>query len=276
MALHKVRHALANWTNADGTPGMAFRGQVVEIPDAEAKRINHKAGASGPALIGPDDEVEHPGILSDLAQSPTDEEILTWIENANVSEVKALVSQRPELAPRIDGALTNVKAIRASEDAHLNDIRLAVQQGGLATDDFENGGVLGARSGHDATDTSNDGDNSDIIVASSVAPPMGAVTTLGEKSNDPAGASIAPVDSSAGVQGPEDNTSLKDANGTPDSLPAMDHKVLVEGPSQDVANYIAAHPEQAAAILEAETVHSEGSPRAEIVKAARAANGFTS
>jgi hypothetical protein len=55
----------------------------------------------------------------------------------------------------------------------------------------------------------------------------------------------------------------------------VQHNVLVEGPAQEVANYISTHPEEAAAILEAETVHSEGSPRVEVVNAVRAATGFT-
>lgn len=253
MALHKIRHALASWTNADGTPGMAFRGQTAEIPDTEAARLKKFF-----AIIGPDEEVEHPGILQDLPQSPSDEELLNWITNANASEVRALISQRPELAPRIEGSLTHVKSLRAGEDAHYNEIRLAIQQGGLKADDDDLVLGSGARSGHDVTDTSADGDNGDIRI----------------KSENPAGASTAPPDSSAGVQGPETNTGLKDADGNP-TLPPVDHAVLVEGSEQDVANYVAAHPEEAAAILEAETVHTDGSPRVGVVNAVRTANEFT-
>jgi hypothetical protein len=252
MALYKIRHAIAAWTHEDGTPGQGFRNQVVEIPDNEAERLkNHFA------IIGPDEEVEHPGILQDLPTSPSDEEILGWISNANASEVRALIATRPELAPRVEGALTSVKAARAYEDQHLNDIRLAIQRGGLKTDEIMLGS--GAVSGHDTTDTSGDSDDSDIIV-----------TSL-----NPAGASTEPPAGGAGVQGGEPNTGLKDANGNPDGLPPVDHAVLVQGTGQDVANYVGAHPEQAAAILEAETVHTEGSPRAEVVKAVRAASGFT-
>jgi hypothetical protein len=254
MALHKVRHAMANWTNEDGTPGMAFRNQVVEIPDNEAARLKKHF-----ALIGPDEEVEHPGILSDLPQSPSDEELLNWIENANVSEVRALTAQRPELVPRIEGALSNVYTARAYEDTHLNEVRLALQQKGLSPDEISLGSSLKTGTDPSLRDTSDDGDNSDIIMP-----------------ENPSGASLEPPAGGAGVAGPETNTELKDANGNPDSLPAMNHEVLVQGTGVDVANYIAAHPEQAAAILEAETVHTEGSPRPEVVKAVRAANDFTS
>lgn len=257
MAKYKVRHALASWTNTDGTPGTAFRGQVAEIPDSEAKRLKVHF-----ALIGPDEEVEHPGILQDIPSSPSDEELLNWIANANPSEVRALIAKRPELTPRIEGTLLSVKSLRAQEDTHYNDIRLAIQQGGLKPDDPT--GILGSAgaTGRDVADTSGDDDNGDIILAT----------------GDKGSASIAPVDSSGGVQGPEANTELKDANGIPDggqTLPPVDHSVLVEGSEQDVANFIAAHPEQAADILEAETVHSEGSPRTGIVNAVRAATGFT-
>lgn len=255
MALYKVRHALASWTNLDGTPGMGFRTQTVEIPDEEAKRLK-----SHFAIIGPDEEVEHPGILQDLPQSPSDEEILNWVTNANVSEVKALISQRPELTPRIEGALSNVHTARAYEDSHLNDVRLAIQSGGLKADDDDI--TLGStRTGRDPElrDTSDDGDNSDITVITST---------------NPAGASTVPPEVAGTTE--EDNTKLKDANGNPDSLPAMDHGVLVQGSAPDVANYIAAHPDQAAAILDAETAHTQGSPRSEVVNAVRAASDFTS
>lgn len=262
MALYKIRHALANWTNDDGTPGMAFRGQVADIPDKEASRLKKHF-----ALIGADEEVEHPGILSDLPVSPSDEEILNWITNANASEVRALINKRPELKPRVEGALTNVKAARSYEDQHLNDIRLAIQGDGLGPDGTD---VLGARSGFDSTDTSAEG-NEDIVVTPSATPPVDGVTSL-----NPAGPSTAPPDPSSGVQGPETNTELKDANGNPDTLPPLDHGVLVQGTAGDVANYIGAHPDQAAAILEAETIQTQGSPRAEVVNAVRAANSFNS
>lgn len=267
MALYKVRHAIANWTNEDGTPGMAFRGQVAEIPDKEASRLKRFF-----ALIGKDEEVEHPGILSDLSVSPSDEEILNWIANANASEVRALVSKRPELKPRIEGALLNVKAARSYEDAHLNEVRLALQQGGLTPDDAD--GVLGsARTGFDTTDTSADG-NDDIIVSPSLStpPPIG-----GDTSSDPAENTVVPPEVSGVTE--EDNTELKDANGNPDSapsLPPVDHAVLVQGTGVDVANYIAAHPEEGAAILDAENLHTNDQPRPEVVNAVRSANGFTS
>lgn len=254
MALYKIRHALASWTNTDGTPGMAFRTQTAEIPDAEAKRLKEYF-----AIIGPDEEVEHPGILQDLPQSPSDEEILNWIANANASEVRALASTRPELVPRIEGALTSVKTARAYEDEHLNEIRMAMQPGGLSPDGTDILGSAGA-TGRDTTDTSATGDE-DIVMPD---PALG-----------PAGAGIEPPGGGAGVGGPETNTELKDANGNPDSLPPVDHSVLVQGTGQDVANYIGAHPEQAASILAAEEAHTEGSPRVEVVNAVRAATGFT-
>jgi hypothetical protein len=167
MAQHKIRHALASWTNEDGTPGTAFRGQVAEIPESEATRLR-KYGA----IIGPDEEVEHPGILSDLPQSPSDEELINWISAANTSEVKALVNQRPELVPRIEGALTHVKSLRAGEDMHYNEIRLALQSGGLDTDEIFLGS--GSQSGHDGRDTSAVGDED--IVVTPVAPPSGVTT----------------------------------------------------------------------------------------------------
>lgn len=251
MALFKARHALVSWTNEDGTPGTVFRGQTADIPDGEASRLKKFF-----AIIPPEDEVEHPGILQDLPVSPSDEEILNWISNANASEVRALISMRPELAPRVEGALTNVKAARSYEDAHLNDIRLAIQQGGLQTDEIMLGS--GAKSGWDKTDTSAEG-NEDIVV-----------TSL-----NPSGASTAPVDSSAGISGPETNTELKDANGNPDGLPPIDHDILVQGSTPDVINYISAHPEQASEILDAENANTNGAPRVEVVNAVRAAAGFT-
>jgi hypothetical protein len=237
MALYKIRHALASWTNLDSTPGMAFRGQVVDIHDEEAKRL-----MKGNAIIGVDDELEHPGILQDLPVAPTDEELVNWIVAANVSDVKALVEERPEIAPRVEGALNHVKTMRAYEDTHLNEIRNSLQPGGAETDEY--GVVLGsgAKSAHDVRDTSAIG-NDDITVS-------------------------VPTTSQSGFT--ETNTPLA----TAPVVPPIDLLTLVQGTAQDVANYVSAHPDEAAAVLEAETVSTSGSPRADVVMAVRSATGF--
>lgn len=103
----KVRHALVNFqvkgTDALGNDRMydeiGLRGQVIDIPDAQARKLM----AVG-AVIAPDAELDRVGVIMQLPESPTEEEIINWTAAATAAEIANTVAARPELAPRIAGA----------------------------------------------------------------------------------------------------------------------------------------------------------------------------
>ncbi len=267
MGQYKIRHALASWV--DETTGQqvghtAFRGQIAEIPEDEATRLK----AYG-AIIGADEELPRPGNIAELSPSPTDEELIAWLSAANTDEVVSLVAERPELRPRIDGALENVTQAQGAEAVHLEEVRRAMAGMPPVSHDEDiiidvkgapTGGqtdVLGGNTpatGADDTTPNPDDVNEDIII-------------------DKGESFAVPVDSGA-LDGDsvETNTPLEEAPVAPPSN--VDYAALVTGPADGVASYIATHPAEADAVLAAETQATNGAPRAPIVLAARSAAQF--
>src|SRR5688500_11259338 len=99
----KVRHALIQY-RVTGDHGairteMAFRGQVVELPEDEARRL-----LADQAVIPPDQPLDRPGMMMRLPEAPTDEEIVAWVSSATTDEIVRLARERPILAHRLQGA----------------------------------------------------------------------------------------------------------------------------------------------------------------------------
>lgn len=243
MAEFKIRHALASWVH-NGKSHTAFRGQVAEIPDDEAERL-----LSHNAIIPAADELMRPGIIQDLPASPSDEELIAWLSEANPSEVVMLIADRPEFRPRIEAAVENVALAKGYEAQHLEDVRRAME-GVAPVQHSEN--------------------NDDIVLDVPGAPTggqgdmVGGSTSTGADTTDTSGD---PGDDDIVVNTP-------DANATGTSS-AVDYAALVTGPADGVAGYISTHPEEANAVLEAENAATDNQPRSAIVLAHRSASGFS-
>lgn len=105
MGEYRVRHAVANYHDADGKPRSGFRDQVVEIPDGEElDRL-----LSYDAVVRPEQELERLGTMVSLTASPSDQELLSWVLAASQAELEELRRTRPELAQRIRDAVQTVK-----------------------------------------------------------------------------------------------------------------------------------------------------------------------
>lgn len=113
MPKRLVRHALVTYV-VNERQEMAFRGQVVDLSDAEAKRFD----ALG-ATVPEDAELERPGTLAALPESPTDEEVIAFAVAATDTELRATLQARPELGPRIEGAKRYVVDLRKAQDEGL-------------------------------------------------------------------------------------------------------------------------------------------------------------
>lgn len=108
----KVRHALVNYTvpgkdnrgNDRELDEIALRGQIVDIPRDQVDRLKTLG-----AVVAPDVDLERPGVMMALPESPTDEEILAWVRSARREEVVALAQGRPELVDRLSGAMDRVE-----------------------------------------------------------------------------------------------------------------------------------------------------------------------
>ena len=156
-----------------------------------------------------------------------------------------LIATRPELRPRIEGAVTNVDEARGAEAVHMEEVRRALDglpPRGDGDDDIKfdipgrpTGGIediageSGASTGSDTVDTSHEGDD-DIVV------------------------------------------DIPNAQST-SSVP-VDYVALVKGSADEVSGYISEHPSEADAVLAAEAAGTGGAPRAAVVLAARAAAEF--
>ena len=116
MVKRKVNHALISYkTEIDGRTVYenAFRGMIVDIPAAEAERLE----AHG-ALVPADYDLARPGVISALTESPSDEEVVNWVASATDTEIAELVAARPIIATRIEGAKEIIEQ-RAKEQAEL-------------------------------------------------------------------------------------------------------------------------------------------------------------
>lgn len=121
MAERKIRHSLVRYSVDRVISGrkqkvfeVAFRNQVVDIPDDQLERLD----ALG-ATVAPDDELSRPGTMLALAETAGDAEILSWVLGASNDEIKTLVEERPAMAGRILSAQESVAARFAEQNEHL-------------------------------------------------------------------------------------------------------------------------------------------------------------
>lgn len=99
MAERVVRHAVVTYT-LNGSEERAFRGQTINVQDdAELERLE-KFGA----VVATGVDLARPGTMMELPVAPSAEELLQWVISATESEVRELISTRPDLAVQILGA----------------------------------------------------------------------------------------------------------------------------------------------------------------------------
>lgn len=257
MAKVKVRHALITYTDHDKImdrdyQATAFRGMVVDISSQDEVDRLERLGA----VVGPNTELERPGILLALPESPSEEEVLTWVMAASPDEIKALAAERPNLIEKLAGA-----KVRA-EDNYRRQMEL-----------------LGAASSV-AREVTPD---THRVMTGQVGPDL--VITGVDPATVPAGAAIAPGQQTAdgGTQEGGTGTTADDASSgqqaapdAPQEPPAITADEVVRGNAASVTEFIATHPDRAAEILEAEKrLNRPDGPRTSVVRAAEAAAGHT-
>jgi hypothetical protein len=251
MTMYKARHALVSWTDEDGTPRTMFRGQKGDIPDKEAARLK-----KFDAIVSVDEELQRPGVLQDLPLAPDDEELVAWLAGANATEIAEMATKRPELRPRIEGALEGIRQLRDGEDAHLEEARRALSPDAVKREGAT-GGIEEIEGGDDPTKMNTPvhvGDDAFVEV-------------------DPAGQFLGggPDGSTLNADTTrETNTPLSD---TPAPM-TTDINTLVQGSVDEVAAYIGEHPDEADAVLAAEAAAHDGQPRVGVVLAQRSATEF--
>lgn len=313
MPKRLVRHALVTYI-VDGRQEMAFRGQTVELSDAEAKRFD-ALGATLPV----DAELDRPGTLANLGEAPSDEELIAWVMSATPSEVAAVVATRPILAGRLEGALSQVEVSRDYQDQQLKMAsRVAsgaqvkssklhgesdmldgeagashVVQAGDSDPAATPGGTSPASGDKDAP-----GDGQAPPVLEGAAPPTVPNSPEGLVISDPTQGTPdttheVETQVQAGLGGPAAppaegwrNPVAEEAAGndaeklgadTNDASPDF-ADTIVGGTVDDVTDYLADNPEHASAILEAENRRAAAAnkdPRTGVVRAVEAAAGHT-
>lgn len=113
----KIQHALVQYT-IEGRQELAFRNQIVDIPDDQVERLD----ALG-ATVAPDVDLERPGKMRELPDSATDAEIMSWVVGATNAEVEALVRQRPVMAERILSAHAVIAERFSEQNIHLGGLQ---------------------------------------------------------------------------------------------------------------------------------------------------------
>jgi len=90
MPKHQIKFAAARYTNQAGQVVVAHRGEVVDLPEQEAKRLD----ALG-ALAGPDEELEAPGDLLPLDEGASDDAIENYLSSGTTEEILNQVDSYP-------------------------------------------------------------------------------------------------------------------------------------------------------------------------------------
>lgn len=236
----KVRHAMVPYRRDPkdaGTSEVAFRGQIVDMPQSEVDRVN-AADPASPAVVKEDEDLARPGVIDTLPVAASDAEIVSYVTNATEAEVKALLVARPELAPRIESAQAWAREQFAYQEKML----------GQAAD---------AASSVDRTEAQAE---------------LGGSAMLGTASEE-AGGNGGEAQGRAGAQqqgadNPADSTSVPSTPeaGTPDTTAEAERRADAEAAAaarreadlvvlqnaDAVVEHVRSHPAQAAAILEAE------------------------
>lgn len=119
----KIQHALVQYTikGKDGGTDrheLAFRNQIVDIPDDQVERLD----ALG-ATVDPDVDLQRPGKMMELPDSATDAEITSWVVGATNAEVEALVRERPVMAERILSAHATIAERFSEQNIHLGGLQ---------------------------------------------------------------------------------------------------------------------------------------------------------
>lgn len=110
----KIRHALVAYTSAEGTSEIAFRGQIVDIPDEQVERLDELN-----ATVDPDLDLQRPGTMMALPETASDAEIMSWVIGATNEELESLVRERPVMATRIEAAKAAVEERFDEQNLHL-------------------------------------------------------------------------------------------------------------------------------------------------------------
>lgn len=230
----KVRHALI--TFGKNRSEVALRGAIVDLPSDDAERFLARG-----AVIPSDQELERPGQLMDLRESPSDEELVSWVTAATPDEVKALLTVRPNLAPRVVAATEHVEALYAYQTSRLSE--LAEHAASVEVPDPGHG------------------------TSAMLDPDAEPATDADETDADAAGGAD------------DDGTDDNDSEGADATIDADTADVIVGGNVETVENHLADNPENAALVLEAEhrRAASEGKPpRKGVLEAVETALSYTS
>lgn len=290
MPKRLVRHALI--THLVGTPPnerteMAFRGQEVDLTEAEAARFDG-FGATVPT----GSELALPGTLMPLTESPGDEELIAWLLGATDTEVRQTLLTRPELGVRIEAARQHVVDARKVQ---LDALKKAAE----SASGSPAAGYLADRLG--TSDMLTEGSPSDAVpqATQGTGDPAATPTTEGQGGDTPgnppgydSGPSVPvgdPNDGTPNTSADAEAAAAADAAGTGPSTESGPHvgddepnralvESVVQGDVDDVTSFVADNPELATQVLDAETAFQATrgkEARKGIVRAVEAAAGHT-
>lgn len=269
MPKAKIRFALVpiSYEDAKGNTLSRnyFRGDVVpDISEEEYERL-----AAMGAVVPADTELERPGALMALPDSPSDEELLAWVANASEGEIAQLALDRAHMVERIQGARTVAKAnykrqmeMLGRAEAVSVEAAKRVPQRLPGSDAFigtpDTAAIGGIHTESASTGPADGGDHAlegGIVSGENEEAAQGAATPEG---GTPGATDTPQVD--GGPEKVEVSSEIDD---------------LVNNNVDVVTDYISRHPENAAAVLDAEVRRTNGHPRQTVVRSVEAAAGHT-
>jgi hypothetical protein len=90
MARRKVRWASVNYTTDDGIPLSASRGDVIDFSSTDLKRLENLG-----AIAGEDEELMVPGVLVKLNENASVPQVISYLDSGRISEILAQVAEYP-------------------------------------------------------------------------------------------------------------------------------------------------------------------------------------
>jgi hypothetical protein len=249
MPVVQIRHGAVRYkVPKAGTPRgysikVGFRSMKVDMPQSEVDRLEPLG-----AVVGVNDELPKGGKLSPLPNTASDEELIAWVSVATAEEIASQIADTPDLADRIMTARATVTERLKQQNEILGGVDDAVAQG------LE----LAAQRA--------DAEAKAQAEAAVQLPPAVTEPT-------PAGADVVPPES-----GGDPSPVTKSDGDDVDHAGNLDEVVAQSVPK--VSEYLSEHPEQAAAVLDAEKVRAaqEGAKppnvREGVIKAVEAAASF--
>jgi hypothetical protein len=264
----KAKHAIVQWSEPiDGRVNIeyGFRGQLLEIPDAEAERLLRLD-----AVVSVEEELPRNGSMTPLDPTADDDRILAWVYEATDSEIRTQIAATPEIKARVLAAYASKAATEKARQEHLGTRRELIE--GIATPDLtpaytDASPETTARI--NAADLLIPGDDIEVINGQPPVNPelLHSVNTTGEPGTETTavGEPATPEAVAAAAAGLDTEDDITDTT-TPDDGDGVNWDEVLQT-VESASAWLEVNPTWASQLLDKETERRSGDPRKGVIAA---------